>query len=116
MLVYLAGPYRADDRELVCWNVKAASDMAAILLAEGFEVCCPHSMTHGYERYEFLTDDDFLRNGIELLRRCDAVLLLDGWEQSAGTLAEKDFAEANRIPVFKTVEALREYARQEAEE
>ena len=106
MLVYVAGPYRADTSELVAWNVKAASDMAAFLLKQGIEVVCPHSMTGGWERYSFLTDADFLRNGLELLRRCDAVLLLDGWEQSEGTLAEIECAEANKIPVFKTVDAL----------
>lgn len=108
MLVYVAGPYRAIDNnwELVCWNVKAASDMAAFLMLNGIEVVCPHSMTHGYERYKFLSDADFLRNGLELLRRCDAVILLDGWEQSQGTLAEIECADEHHIPVFKTVDAL----------
>ena len=109
MLVYVAGKYRDETYELVAWNVKAASDMAAFLLKQGIEVVCPHSMTGGWERYSFLSDADFLRNGLEQLRRCDAVLLLDGWEQSAGTLAEIECAEANKIPVFKTVDALLKY-------
>ena len=106
MLVYVAGKYRDETYELVAWNVKAASDMAAFLLAQGMAVVCPHSMTGGWERYSFLSDADFLRNGLEQLRRCDAVLLLDGWEQSEGTLAEIECADENHIPVFKTVDAL----------
>lgn len=114
MLVYCAGKYRSKtgDWEEVAYNVQAAEELAAILLGAGYEVFCPHSMTHGWERYEYLNDDDFLRNGIELLRRCDAVILLPGWEDSDGTLAEIACADANHIPVFKTISALNKHCKE----
>ena len=100
MILYVAGKYRADNWEEVAMNVKAAEDVAAALLAIGYEVICPHSMTHGWERYEFLKDDDFLRNGLALLRKCDAVYVVGDYSTSEGTKAEIIEAVKIDIPVF----------------
>lgn len=37
---------------------------------------------------------------LELLLRCDALILCPGWEQSAGCRAEKLYAEGHGIPIF----------------
>lgn len=46
------------------------------------------------------TDEQFLAGTLELMRRCDAVILVPGWSTSEGTKAE--IAEAMRIglPMF----------------
>jgi len=111
MIVYCAGKYRAATPELVALNVRKAEDLAAAVLAQGIAVYCPHSMTHEWERYDTLDDDKFLFNGLEILKVCDAVLLIPGYETSQGTLAEIDCAEEYGIPVFKTIRKLLQYCR-----
>lgn len=46
------------------------------------------------------SDQDFIDGTMELMRRCDAVIVLSGWQDSKGTLGE--IKEATRIgmPVF----------------
>jgi len=94
MLVYIAGPYRAEGPEAVAANVARARDVAVQLLREGYHVICPHAMTHEMEHYPGLTDETFLRNGLEQLRRCDAVVMLQGWQHSEGSVREYEAAMA----------------------
>ena len=92
MLVYIAGPYRAEGPEAVAANVARARDVAAKLLREGYQVICPHTMTHEMEHYPGLDDQAFLRNGLEQLRVCDAVVMLPGWHDSEGSVREYEAA------------------------
>jgi len=94
MLVYIAGPYRAEGPEAVAANVARARDVAVQLLREGYHVICPHTMTHEMEHYQGLDDDTFLHNGLEQLRRCDAVVMLPGWQSSHGSIEEHGSAMA----------------------
>ena len=48
----------------------------------------------------------WLEGDLEMLRRCDAVLVVPGWEKSSGTRAEIAEANACGIPVFYALEAL----------
>ena len=40
---------------------------------------------------------------LELLFRCDAILMTPDWERSSGARAERDFAIRNAIPVLYDV-------------
>jgi nucleoside 2-deoxyribosyltransferase len=96
-MVYVAGPYRAETWDQVMANVARASGVTAALLRDGHSVICPHAMTHTFEMYH-LPDEVFLRNGLDQLRRCDAVCLVTGgpnWRSSSGTVAEVE--EARRL-------------------
>lgn len=104
-MVYIAGKYRADTEVAVEYNVCEAECFGAVLLNAGYSVICPHSMTHGWERFG-LPDEVFLRNGIVQLSRCDAMYVIPGWETSEGTKAEIAFAEKNHIPIFYDVNDL----------
>jgi nucleoside 2-deoxyribosyltransferase len=105
-LIYVAGPYRAEGWGEVWRNVSRAADLAAELLRAGHGVICPHTMTYGWEMYR-LEDSVFLANGLEQLRRCDAVVLVDSssrpWYSSAGTRQEVAVAVAAGIPVYASV-------------
>jgi nucleoside 2-deoxyribosyltransferase len=94
MLVYIAGPYRAEGPEAVAANVARARDVSVQLLRKGYHVICPHTMTHEMEHYPGLDDQTFLRNGLEQLRRCDAVVMLQGWRHSEGSTKEYEAAMA----------------------
>ena len=97
-VVYIAGKYRAPTPWGVEQNIQAAREVASKVVAAGYMPLCPHTNT---AHMEGLADDAFFLAGtLELLRRCDAVLLVPGWETSAGARAE--VMEANRLglPVF----------------
>lgn len=47
-----------------------------------------------------LPDEFFLAGDLEILRRCDAMIVTDDWVLSRGTRDEVAFAEAHGIPVF----------------
>lgn len=97
-LVYVAGRFRGPDSWAVHRNVQAA-------LAVGFEVAriggvpvIPHSMYQAFDRT--LTDDYWLAATLEHLRRCDAVMLVPGWTESRGAMAEQEEAARLGMPTF----------------
>lgn len=106
IMVYVAGPYRAETPGQVAANVGVAADMSAELMRRGYGVTCPHTMTHNWELYGDLTDDDFLRNGLALLRRADVVLLLPGSAASEGSRVEFAKAKELGMAVYASLEAL----------
>jgi len=112
-LVYVAGPYRAATSEGVRFNVDRAVSVAKHLLVLGYSALCPHTMMDGWQRDDELTDTHFLANGLELLRRCDAVFVFavgiwrEGyWVVSEGTVAEAEEAARRGIPIVHSVEEL----------
>ena len=57
---------------------------------------------HANTRYFHGTGSDsfWLEGTMELMRRCDGVYLIDGWEVSSGSRAEKAEAEGLGLKVF----------------
>lgn len=97
-LIYIAGPYRGAGPAVVSEHVQAARDAMAALMAAGYGVVCPHTMTHQLEFYNGLTEEMYLAQGLEQLRRCDAMIVLPGWSDSEGTQAEIWHATEWHIP------------------
>jgi hypothetical protein len=107
-LIYVAGPYRSPDGENgVFENIMAARTVATKMAkvaklanwgGETFFPVVPHLNTMfmgGVREDQYWLDGD-----MELLRRCDGVLLMNGWEKSSGAIAEKAEAERLGLPVF----------------
>lgn len=106
-VIYIAGPYRADnawDREE---NIRAAERLALEVWRLGHAALCPHTNNRYFEGA--LPDNVFLDGDIAMLLRCDAVLMTPDWERSIGASRERDIAIRNGIPVFETLAALRSY-------
>jgi hypothetical protein len=59
-----------------------------------------------------LPDEVWLTGDLELLDRCDAVLLVSGWERSVGTKAEIRHAETSGIEIFRDLESLGDWIHQ----
>lgn len=98
-LIYIAGPYRAADPWRVNLNVHRAECVATMVWEAGHYALCPHANTrHGSSR---VTDAQYLAGTMEMMRRCDAVLVLPRYQESEGTLGEIADAEARGIPVMR---------------
>ena len=98
-LVYVAGPYRAPTVWGVEKNVQAAQHAAAhVLTVPGLYPVVPHLNTRHMDGHA--PDEVFLAGTMEMLRRCDAVLVLGTWTDSAGAKAEVEEAVRLGLPVL----------------
>ena len=98
-LVYITGPFRSATLLEVQHNVERARDVGlAVAQRTGGYPVIPHMMTSEFDKS--MTDDFWLAGTMELLRRCDAVMLMSTWELSSGARAEQAEAERRGIPVF----------------
>jgi nucleoside 2-deoxyribosyltransferase len=103
-VVYTAGPYRAKTASGIVANIRRAEAIAVELWRMGYAAVCPHLNT---ALMDGLAPDHVWLNGdLKIMERCDAVVLIEGWENSQGTLAEIEHAKARGIPVFNSPEEL----------
>jgi len=100
-LTYTAGPYNAPTLYGIVCNIKNAEDVAVDLWRMGYAVICPHKNTAMMDGT--LDKDDremWLEGDFEMIRRCDCIVMIPGWEKSEGAKAERKLAKELNIPVF----------------
>lgn len=116
-LVYIAGPYRGPNSWAIEQNIRRAEDVAAQVWRAGLAALCPHANArHMLEGN--VTDEHALAGTMEMMRRCDAVVLIPGWGTSAGTRMEREEAmrrgilvfDANRLGVEGAIDGLVQWA------
>lgn len=95
-VIYVAGPYRGD----VVGNIQRAREVAISLWEMGHVALCPHLNTAHFDRDSQLPDERYLEGDLELLTRCDGVVMIPGWERSQGARGEKEHAEELGMPVY----------------
>lgn len=106
-LIYVAGPYRAATRDAIAQNIDAARVIGISAAALGWFPVIPHANTAHMELdLPGLGDDFWLAGTLEMMERCDAVVLVPGWQNSAGTRGEIIRAEELGIPIFRALDAL----------
>ena len=98
--MYIAGPYRNTTEEGKKENIWHAIRIACRLAELGWYPLCPHANTANFDVYTDLPDDFWIDMGLEMLKRCDAVFMLRGWESSVGSLKEHELAEELNIPIY----------------
>lgn len=111
-LIYIAGPYTADDTYSLRRNILKAEHAAREVFKHGYIPIIPHSLgdalgntSHDFKR---LSHHDWMQTlCLPLLQRCDGILLIDGWQQSKGARMEKEYALANFKRVFYKPERIR---------
>jgi hypothetical protein len=113
-LIYVAGPFSAPTRQGVEDNIaRAVAVGIEVARAGGFPVV-PHANT-SHPDYECVQPYKFWIAGtLELLRRCDALITVDGWRNSSGATKEHDHMVGSSRPVFYNVEALRGWLARES--
>lgn len=109
-VVYLAGPYRDPTEYVTHRNIRAAEDVALGIWQLGAVCLCPHKNTAHFGGA--LPDEVWLDGDLELLRRCDAVFMMETSWKSSGALKEKALAESISLPVFTNFYALERWLKQ----
>lgn len=106
-VVYIAGPFRGDTGWRIETNVREAEAVALRVWQAGAVALCPHTNTRHF--HGEAPDAVFVEGTLELLRRCDAILMIDGWADSDGARGERAEAEWLGLPVFEDFDQLVEW-------
>lgn len=104
-LVYVAGPFRASNAWDIEQNIRRAEEISLEVWRLGAAAICPHTNTRFFQGAA--PDKVWLEGDLEILRRCDYVVLAPNWESSSGTLAEIEEALRLDIPVFADLSEFR---------
>jgi hypothetical protein len=97
-VIFISGPYRAKNEWGLVQNIRHAEQVALRLWLEGWAVFCPHKNTAFFGGG--CDDSVWLEGDMEILRRCDAIYMLNTWTKSAGATAEHGEALRLGIPIF----------------
>ncbi len=98
VLVYVAGPFRASTAWGVAENVRAAERVGLQVARAGAYPIIPHANTANFNGE--CSDDLWLAGTIELMRRCDGIVMMPLWRKSSGARAEHDEAVVLRMSVM----------------
>jgi len=115
-VAYVSGPYRSKQGiNGVYQHIQLAREVAVRLWRYGYAVLCPHLNSALMDG--IVSDLSFLEADLEMLRRCDLVVMVPGWQHSEGACAEREEALRLGMPVWvwpdvPTVPQLRERAAQ----
>lgn len=110
ILIYVAGPlttgcFRPTGAfDMMVWeeNVRKAEAVWLELQSYGFAAICVHTM--GRYALGRVPEEHAIAADFVILDRCDAIVLVEGWSESKGTLGEIKRALEHNKPVFKTID------------
>jgi hypothetical protein len=89
--------YRAKTKVGIIRNILNARKVSKELWKKGYAVICPHSNTALFDG--ICPDKWFLDGDLEILAKCDLLVLVKGWIHSTGTQNEVKYAKSLNIPV-----------------
>ena len=97
-VAFISGPYRASTVYGIKHNVDIAGAVALKYWKRGYAVICPHKNSAFFDGE--CPEKVWLDGDIEILRRCDVIVMMSGWEQSEGARADLHEAERCGMPVI----------------
>lgn len=111
-LVFICAPFRAGTALGIARNVAAAQEIALEVWKMGAAAYCPHLNTANFHRS--LPDEVFLDGHIEVLKRCDAILIVPDGNMSCteGMRGEMRAAAEARVRAFDNLKRLEEWLRE----
>jgi len=108
-VAYIAGPYRPSNGKTVLENIRHAERYAIKYWKLGYAVICPHLNTAHFDG--LCPDETWLKGDLEILKRCDVIVMIPGAANSSGACKELDLALESGIqviyedPIFKVRKA-----------
>lgn len=110
-VVYIAGPYAGPTHDgksyyEISRNILEAREWAKRVIEAGAFPFTPHLNSYHMELDVGRSADWWREADLEILRRCDAILLIPGWQESKGAKMEYEFALANHIPLLYSIDVL----------
>jgi hypothetical protein len=106
-VVYIAGRFRGANSWEMENNIRRAEELSLQVWKRGAAALCPHTNNRYFQGAA--PDEVWIEGTLALLAKCDACLMVWGWEQSAGARGEHDYAMKNGIPVFFSLADLEEW-------
>lgn len=113
-VIYVAGPFRGANDWERHQNINRTEETAFNVWEAGAAALCPHNNTRHFDGA--LPDDIWLKGDLELLKRCDGMILSPGWARSQGVAAEIQFAVDHEIPVFYSMLEFHRWLGQKSQE
>lgn len=113
-IVYIAGPYAGPTHDgksyyEISRNILEAREWAKRVIEAGAFPFTPHLNSFHMELDVERSADWWREADLEMLRRCDAIFLMPGWEISKGARMEKQFAESIGLPIFYGMADVKEW-------
>lgn len=100
-LLYVAGKYCDSRGE---WyqhlNIELAKRVARHFWYKGFAVICPHANTAFMGDSQKSNWDMWIKGDLEILKRCDGIVLLPNYQDSPGAMVEYRFALETKKDVY----------------
>ena len=106
-VIYIAGPYRAKNAWEVEQNIRRAEELSLEVWRMGAACICLHTSSRFFN--DILPFKTWITGDLEILRRCDAVLVIEWWESSIGANLECELARKLKIPIFEELVSLKEW-------
>jgi len=98
-IAYVAGPFRAENAWEIEQNIRRAEALSLeIWRTPGWCAICPHTNTRFFQGAA--PDSVWLEGDLEILRRCEALVLTPDWMKSSGAREEVREALRMGIPVY----------------
>lgn len=97
-LAYIAGRYSGLTEEEIQANIRAAERVAMAMARRGYFPVCPHKNSENFHTLLPEVPVEFWYEGdLRLLRICDVMVLVPGWECSTGV--QREIEEARRLGI-----------------
>lgn len=90
LVAYISGPYSDKDPSKQGANITRASEVAEKYWKLGYAVICPHNNSAWMD--DIIPWQQFLLGDLEILSRCDVVVMLPDWNKSKGASKERNLA------------------------
>jgi len=97
-LLYIAGPYRGPTAWDIENNIRRVEEVGIEIARAGAFPVMVHANCRFFQGQG--TDAFWLDGTMELMRRCDAIVLIPGWTVSVGSNNERNEAARLGMPIF----------------
>lgn len=114
-IIFVSGPYRGKGRGEceILDNIRRAEALAIKVWRSGGVCICPHLNTAFFGGRA--PDNIWLKGDLEIVSRCDALIMISGWKKSTGAQYERKLALKLKKPVFYSIDKLRKWLKHSAD-